>query len=159
MDSIRNICIWERTRLNIKITETQKEKEQAFHLRRIIFVDEQQVPIEEELDKYDDVATHFVGYQKNIPIAASRLRWINNFGKLERICIIKSQRGKSFGTKMVKAMESEIRNRGFTKAKLNAQIYAIDFYQQLGYNVITEAFLDAGIPHVTMVKQLNKTKE
>jgi len=48
----------------------------------------------------------------------------------------------------------EVRKKGYTKTKLNAQTRAVDFYKRLGYKVVSEEFLDAGIPHVTMTKQL-----
>lgn len=141
--------------MNIKIVETKEEKEQAFHVRTVVFVDEQKVSIEEELDQYEDEAIHFIGYKDLKPIAASRLRWVDDYGKLERICILKEHRGKSHGTEIIQAMETEVIKKGYTKTKLNAQTRAVDFYKRLGYKIISGEFLDAGIPHVTMTKQFN----
>src|SRR5690606_40702304 len=59
--------------LKVKITENQLEKEQAFDIRRKVFVEEQQVPIHIEMDEHDDSAIHFVGYQLEQPIAAGRI--------------------------------------------------------------------------------------
>ncbi len=141
--------------MNIKIVETKEEKGQAFHVRTTVFVDEQKVSMEEEIDQYEDEAIHFIGYEDGKAIAASRLRWVDDYGKLERICILKQYRGKSYGTEMIQAMETVIAKNGYTKTKLNAQTRAVDFYKRLGYKVISGEFLDAGIPHVTMTKQLN----
>lgn len=143
--------------MNIKIVETKEEKEKAFYVRTIVFVNEQKVSIEEEIDAYDDEAIHFIGYKDNKPIAASRLRWLDDYGKLERICIIKDYRGKSYGTQIIKAMETEVINKGYTQTKLNAQTRAVQFYERLGYKIVSGEFLDAGIPHVTMTKQLNQS--
>lgn len=143
--------------MKIKIVETNEEKEQAFQIRATVFVDEQKVSMEEEIDEYEDEAIHFIGYKDGKPVAASRLRWVDDFGKLERICILKEFRGKSYGTDMIKAMEAIIAKEGYTKTKLNAQTRAVDFYRRLGYKVVSGEFLDAGIPHVTMTKQLNPT--
>lgn len=52
-------------------------------------------------------------------------------------------------------MEETIKKHGYFKAKLNAQKYAEEFYKKLGYQTISDEFLDAGIPHITMVKDLS----
>lgn len=141
--------------MNIKVVETNQERKQAFQIRTTVFVDEQKVSIEEEIDEFEDSAIHFIGYVNGTPVAASRLRWVDDYGKLERVCVLKEYRGQSLGTDLLKRMEAEIIKNGFSKAKLNAQTRAVDFYKRLGYEIVSGEFLDAGIPHVTMTKQLN----
>ncbi|WP_042148929.1 GNAT family N-acetyltransferase [Paucisalibacillus sp. EB02] len=138
----------------LKIVETDEERKHAFQVRTIVFVEEQKVPEEEELDQYDETAIHFVGYVKNQPVVASRLRFVEEYGKLERICVLEEHRGKSYGKDVIQAMENEIKKNGCTKAKLNAQTHAETFYEKLGYKTVSGEFLDAGIPHVTMKKSL-----
>jgi len=140
--------------MNIKIVETNKELDQAYTVRMKVFVDEQNVPAELELDEYDPEATHFIGCEDSQVIAASRLRYVEEYGKLERICILKEFRGKSYGKQLIGTMEEEIKNQGYHKAKLNAQTYAEGFYRKLGYETVSGEFMDTGIPHVTMVKNL-----
>lgn len=143
--------------MKIKIATSNKERKQVYKVRTTVFVDEQNVSIEEEIDEYEDEAIHFVGIENGLPIAASRLRWVGQMGKLERICILKNHRGKSYGTKMIEAMEEQVIEKGYTQTKLHAQTQALKFYERLGYEVISDEFLDAGIPHVAMTKQLTKT--
>ena len=140
--------------MNIKVVQTKEEKNQAFQIRTTVFVEEQKVSMKEEIDEFEDSAIHFLGYENNLPVAASRLRWLDDYGKLERVCILKEHRGQSYGTDMINRMELEVTNKGYTKTKLNAQTRAVDFYKRLGYTVVSDEFLDAGIPHVTMTKQL-----
>ncbi|RKQ32727.1 GNAT family N-acetyltransferase [Oceanobacillus halophilus] len=140
--------------MEVKIVETHEELEQAYHVRMVVFVEEQNVPAEEELDEFDKTAIHFIGYEKKQAIAASRLRFTEEYGKLERICVIKEYRGKSFGKELILAMEDVIKEKGYKKAKLNAQTHAEEFYKKLGYETISGEFMDAGIPHVTMIKEL-----
>ncbi|GAB3069262.1 GNAT family N-acetyltransferase [Virgibacillus ainsalahensis] len=140
--------------MNIKLVETNEEKEQAFNIRMQVFVEEQKVPADEELDEQDATAIHFIGYQDGEPVAASRLRFVGDYGKLERICVLKKERGKSYGSDLIQTMENEIRKHGYQKAKLNGQIHAEKFYQNLGYETVSGEFMDAGIPHVAMIKQL-----
>ncbi|AXI08808.1 GNAT family N-acetyltransferase [Oceanobacillus zhaokaii] len=138
----------------IKIVESDNELQQAYKVRMEVFVNEQKVPEEIEIDEHEDAATHFIGYEGAKPIAASRLRFVEEYGKLERICILKDYRGKSHGMEIINAMESVIIDKGYKQAKLNAQTQAEGFYQKLGYDTVSGDFLDAGIPHVTMIKQL-----
>lgn len=139
----------------VKKATSPKDLEAVYHIRNEVFIEEQNVPQERELDEFDKTATHFIVYDGETPIAAARLRFTEDgYGKLERICVLKSQRGKSIGKKIMLKMEEEITNQDIHKAKLNAQAHAQNFYQKLGYEVISGEFLDAGIPHVTMVKNV-----
>ncbi|MYL50123.1 GNAT family N-acetyltransferase [Halobacillus litoralis] len=140
--------------MDIVKVRNKQQKDDAFYVRRVVFVDEQQVPLEIEIDEFDDTAIHFVGYEEKQPVAASRLRFVHGFGKLERICVTKENRGRSYGKQIIKSMEDVIRDYAFDKAKLNAQTHAEVFYESLGYVTISDPFMDAGIPHVTMVKKL-----
>ncbi|WP_047982360.1 GNAT family N-acetyltransferase [Ornithinibacillus contaminans] len=139
--------------MKIIIAETDDAIQQAFQVRTTVFVEEQHVPAEEELDEHDKSAIHFVGFEGDQPIAASRLRFVESYGKLERICVLHEFRGKSYGKEIILAMEEVIKENGYTKAKLNAQTHAETFYQKLGYETVSGEFMDAGIPHVTMIKQ------
>ncbi|MCF3942095.1 GNAT family N-acetyltransferase [Oceanobacillus alkalisoli] len=141
--------------MDLRIVTTEKERDDATLVRMIVFVKEQHVPEEEELDQYDKTAIHFVGYVQDEPIAASRLRYVDEYGKLERICVRKEFRGKHFGKMIIDEMERKIREDGYLKAKLNAQTHAIGFYEDQGYTKLSDdVFMDAGIPHVTMIKEL-----
>ncbi|MDL4842956.1 GNAT family N-acetyltransferase [Aquibacillus rhizosphaerae] len=138
----------------VKIVATDEQLKDAYYVRRTVFVDEQNVPPELEIDDLENEAIHFVGYDNDLPIAASRLRLVENYGKLERICVLKGFRGLSYGKQIISKMEKVITDKGFTQAKLNSQTHAEEFYQSLGYQTNSGEFMDAGIPHVTMIKTL-----
>jgi predicted GNAT family N-acyltransferase len=136
----------------VRIASTKKERDDAFRVRMEVFVEEQHVPPEEELDAHDETAIHFVGYIEDTAVAASRLRFVDNYGKLERICVLASQRGKDFGKLIIDEMENVITSKGYKHAKLHAQEHAEAFYKKLGYETVSDTFMDAGIPHVAMTK-------
>jgi len=140
--------------MNIKQVTTNEQLNAAFNIRAIVFIDEQNVPPDLERDAFDQTATHVIGYKENKPIATGRIRFIDNYGKLERIAVLKEHRGKSYGTQIITYMEKIILNNGYEKSLLNAQTHATNFYEKLGYHVISDEFMDAGIPHVTMEKRL-----
>lgn len=141
--------------LKVKIAETPAEKEQAFDVRRKVFVEEQGVPLHIEMDEYDDSATHFVGFNLEQPVAAARIRETESgIGKIERVCVLPEYRGQHVGVLMMNEMEEHAKTAGLFTLKLNSQSYAIPFYKKLGYDVSSPEFLDAGIPHRAMVKNL-----
>lgn len=136
----------------LKIVENEKELNEAYSVRTIVFVEEQKVPVEEEIDQFEDEATHFVLYNENTPIGAGRFRVVDGYGKVERICVLKEARNTGAGKLIMNGIEKFATENGLKKLKLNAQTHAIPFYARLGYEVVSDEFLDAGIPHKTMVK-------
>lgn len=140
--------------MTVKIVENQKELEDAFTVRKTVFVEEQAVPLEEEIDAYEDEANHFIMYQDGSPVGAGRFRLVDGFGKVERICVMKEARKTGAGKAIMNSIEDFARKNDIHKLKLNAQTHAIPFYASLGYEVVSEEFMDAGIPHKTMVKKI-----
>ncbi|WP_456275814.1 GNAT family N-acetyltransferase [Bacillus sp. AK128] len=142
--------------LKVKVVTNEQEFADALKVRRIVFVDEQQVPEEEEIDQYENECTHVVMYDdEKEPVAAGRLREVDGIGKMERICVLSSHRNLGLGKHIMDALEKVARDKGFHKLKLNAQTHAEGFYEKLGYKTISDdVFMDAGIPHVTMIKEV-----
>ncbi|MBO1511568.1 GNAT family N-acetyltransferase [Metabacillus bambusae] len=141
--------------MNVKQVTTKDQLEDAYSVRRTVFVDEQQVPEEEEIDQFEDDATHIVLYDNEVPVGAARLRVLDGIGKLERICVLSSSRKNGAGKLLVNKLEEIAIEQGVSKLKLNAQTHAIPFYERLGYETVSDVFMDAGIPHVTMIKHAN----
>ncbi|MEQ6375526.1 GNAT family N-acetyltransferase [Bacillaceae bacterium S4-13-58] len=143
--------------LNIRVVQSATELEDAYHVRRDVFVMEQKVPESIEIDDHDRTAIHFVGYADQRPVSAGRMRFVDNYAKLERVSVMKPFRGHGYGKQLILEMEKIAKEKGYTQTKLNAQDHAEEFYRNLGYHTISkEPFMDAGIPHVTMIKDLTK---
>ncbi|AGT31191.1 hypothetical protein M493_04430 [Geobacillus genomosp. 3] len=143
--------------MNIAIGTTKDRPlyEDALHVRRLVFIEEQNVPEEEEIDAFEQESSHLVLYDGEKPVAAGRLRLIGeSIGKAERICVLPSYRGRGAGRMVMEALERLAKTKGAKKVKLNAQTHAEPFYEKLGYETVSGVFMDAGIPHVTMVKSL-----
>lgn len=140
----------------IKIT-TDEQLQQAFALRKEVFVAEQGVPDEAELDEFDTLqaATHVLIYNDGaIALATGRFRQKGEFGKVERVCVSKAARGLGLGTVIMQKIEELAKEQGFTTLKLHGQTHAENFYLQLGYETTSEQFFEEGIPHVEMTKVL-----
>lgn len=141
--------------MNVKVVTTEKQLQDAYAVRMKVFVEEQKVPEEEEIDEFENTSTHFVVYDEDQQVAgAGRLREYEGYGKVERICIDSNFRKKGVGRLLMTAIEEEGFKQGFKQFKLYAQTHAIPFYEGLGYQTHSEEFMDAGIPHVVMKKEI-----
>ncbi|GIN74121.1 N-acetyltransferase [Bacillus sp. J14TS2] len=137
-------------------TTTEHQLNDAFYIRKKVFVEEQKVPLDLEIDEFENESTHFVLYDDSVPIGAGRFRTVEGFGKVERICIMADYRRVGAGKMIMETIEQFARKNKIQQLKLHAQISAIPFYEKLGYTVCSEEFMDAGIPHKTMIKQLHE---
>jgi len=139
----------------VRIATSDLEREDAFNVRRKVFVEEQGVPLTLELDHFDKTAEHFVVYSDEVPIGAGRIREIGvGIGKVERVCVLGDYRGKYLGNLVMNAIEEHAKKADMKKVILNAQAYAVPFYEKLGYVITSPEFMDADIPHRAMEKTI-----
>lgn len=142
--------------LNIHVeTVTPKNISIAFTIRKKVFVEEQRVPENLEIDEYEDEAIHFLAYVNGKPAGTARMRWLDEHtAKAERVAVIKRFRGSGIGRVLMDALEAAAKQRQVKTIVLHAQIQARPFYERLGYETYGELFLDAGIEHVAMKKNI-----
>lgn len=79
---------------------------------------------------------------------------VNHTGKLERICILKPYRKYGLGKVIISELENMVKEKGITQCKLHGQTHAEGFYHKLGYQTDSPEFMEDGIPHVLMTKEL-----
>ena len=145
----------------IKILKNKEELELGFALRIEVFVKEQNVPIELELDDkdYSDNTVHIGYFHDDNLIGVARLIDMDkDVIHIGRVVIDKEYRGKGIGRELIIGCENitqQILKRK-TIIELSAQIQAENFYKSLGYNRVNDKiYLDAGIEHVDMRKVIN----
>lgn len=138
---------------------TAEEMQEALAIRARVFVDEQHVPPDEEVDGYDSGpatsthAVHVLGRVDGAPIATGRLLLEPHAGRLPhigRVAVLAPHRGRGYGTAIMDALHAEARTRGFLGVTLAAQTHAVPFYARLGYVAHGPLFIDAGIEHRQM---------
>lgn len=155
----------------VRVDSDDNRYEDALDVRHAVFVDEQGVPEELEVDEHEDSATHFVGYEDagdssdghgeadddagagagGGPVAAARLReYEAGVGKVERVAVLASRRGAGLGAAVMDAVESHAAREGFDELYLHAQRHVEGFYAARGYERDGEPFTEAGIEHVAM---------
>jgi predicted GNAT family N-acyltransferase len=138
----------------IRTVQSEAELSACLDVRRSVFVEEQGVSEDRELDGKDGEATHFLAWD-DYPVGTTRLRrYDDETAKVERVAVVDARRGEGWGKRLMAHAEAYARDTGFVRIRLDAQRPVVGFYERLGYDVVSEEFEDAGIPHVTMEKPL-----
>lgn len=144
--------------MTVKEITTQEELEHSFAIRKTVFVDEQQVDLEDEFDEFDEIGAtcrHILVYHDGQPAGSGRIRWIDGVGKLERICILKQHRSLGLGKTIIEGLEKIAQDEQTKEVKLHGQTQAEGFYHKLGFKTTSDIFIEADIPHVVMTKKLS----
>ena len=133
----------------MKITVTD-DLAACFAIRRRVFIEEQNVPEEIELDEHDATAVHLLATRDGRAIGTARLLIDGETAKIGRVALLAEERGTGAGAALMRAALDELRSRGVRTAKLGAQCHAIGFYERLGFTAYGPEYDDAGIPHRDM---------
>jgi predicted GNAT family N-acyltransferase len=149
-------------RVRIGVVQSADEREAVFALRLLVFVEEQRVPVEEELDAYDVVATHFMAQDcrsatpgaADIVATARLVDKGDGLGKVGRVAVHADHRRLGIGDALMRYIHVYAYEHGFRRLWLEAQCNAIPFYEKLGYVAEGEIFLDANIEHRHMRRPL-----
>ena len=121
-------------------------------IRETVFIHEQGVPVELEWDGLDSACAHVLAWN-NRGEAIGTARMQQN-GTIGRMAVLKDWRGRGVGRALLRTVLDLAPRRGLPRVTLSAQTHALGFYERAGFDVVGEPFIDAGIPHRKMVKEL-----
>ena len=139
--------------VSLKVAESPEDRLKAFMVRSVVFCGEQGVRYDIERDEFEDTATHVLGEIDGEPVAAGRLRCLPDYAKLERIAVRAPWRGHGIGSDVTRLLLRLARERGYSSCRMNAQSYLEEFYGRFGFRAVGEAFMEAGIEHVSMIRE------
>ena len=138
--------------ITVKLVETEADMEAAVGIRFRVFVDEQSVPPEIELDEYDVVAAHALALLDGVAIATGRAIVEDGSARIGRMAVDREHRRSGVGGLVLRFLEDEAREQGAEEFVLHAQDYVKEFYARHGYEEHGDTFMEAGILHVEMRK-------
>jgi len=138
--------------ITVRVAESEADRAAVFALREQVFVHEQGVPLDIEMDELDANADHFIARLGSRVVGAGRLVADGTTGVLGRLAVARAARGTGLGTALVAEIERRAAERGLTAVELHAQVHARGFYERLGYTAEGDVFDEAGIAHITMRK-------
>ena len=120
-------------------------------IRYEVFVDEQNVPVDLEIDGLDGKAKHALAFVDGVPIATGR---ILNDGHIGRVSVLKNYRGLGIGKLIIKELIKCAQDMSLEKVWLSSQWHAHSFYLDFGFVCVDEIYKEAGIDHIKMFKVL-----
>jgi len=141
-------------------THWQDHQTELMMIRQQVFINEQQVPVELEWDEFDQQACHMLARltleHTKQAVGTARIVIHQQIAHLGRMAVLKQYRGQGIGQAILAAAISYCRQTQAEKIILNAQLSALGFYQQAGFDISSEQFFDANIAHKQMTLILPK---
>jgi predicted GNAT family N-acyltransferase len=137
--------------IEISIVTWSNKQCELISVRRVVFIEEQKVPENIEIDGRDPDCCHVLACDgAGNPIGTAR---IDRTGKIGRMAVLPEYRRLGVGRKMLQAIIDCGRAKGIKDFHLSAQISAIGFYRKMGFLTYGEEFEEAGIRHINMRKK------
>ena len=131
----------------------EKDLGDARAIRRKVFCEEQQIDESIETDGLDSSAIHVMLYYDDIPAATGRLLVMAQEFSIGRVAVLPEFRGKRLGDLVMRLLIRTAYNMGADKQWIHAQLPVRGFYEKLGFVPYGEVYEEAGIPHITMVRE------
>lgn len=122
----------------------------AFNVRREVFVTEQGVPAEEELDEYDLTADHYVLVKDGSVVATTRVIHKEEGAKLSRFAVLKAARGHGIGGRLLAFVLADLKAKGKPHVFMSAQADKIGFYEKYGFHAYGPEYYECDILHRMM---------
>jgi predicted GNAT family N-acyltransferase len=137
------------------VAGTDPKFRDALLVRQAVFVEEQGIDPEIEVDEYDGICWHALAYLGDQVVGTARLVTLDRFtAKIGRVAVLGEARGRGIASALMRLLEDYAKREGLTRAVLDSQFQVIPLYEKLGYEAEGEPFLDAGIVHKRMTKAL-----
>ena len=133
------------------ICDYESHTEDICAIRYEVFVDEQNVPEELEIDGLDGNAKHVLTFVDDVPIGTGR---ILSDGHIGRVAVLKNYRGLGIGKSIMKELIKCAQDMSLEKVWLSSQWHAHSFYLDLGFVCVGEVYKEAGIEHIKMFRVL-----
>jgi predicted GNAT family N-acyltransferase len=138
----------------IEVGGDRARMEQAWALRRRVFIEEQHVPEEIELDADDARAIHALALEGERPVGCGRMLERDGYVKIGRMAVVAERRRAGVGRRLLAFLVERARQGGFKRAVLDAQLHPEGFYLKQGFMPVGEVFEEAGIMHRRMERAL-----
>jgi len=131
----------------IELCDWARARSEASRIRFAVFVREQGVPAEIELDEHDAEGIHALAFLHKTVVGTARLLPDGHIG---RMAVLKEWRGRGVGAALLRALIERAQERGDAKVLLSAQVHALAFYRAHGFLAEGPVYEEAGIPHQAM---------
>jgi predicted GNAT family N-acyltransferase len=139
-----------KNNLKIEIVKWIDGLLQLKNIREKVFIQEQKVTPQLEWDGMDEKAIHFLVFNDKAAIGCARAIVIKDHMQLGRMAVLKEYRGQGIGSALIEKAMTTAKLNQLSAIYISAQCHAIDFYKKFGFEVTSDIYLDAEIPHRDM---------
>ncbi|MFY8176712.1 GNAT family N-acetyltransferase [Candidatus Methylopumilus universalis] len=139
-----------KNNLKIEIVKWIDGLSQLKNIREKVFIQEQKVTPQLEWDGMDEKAIHFLVFNDKAAIGCARAIVIKDHMQLGRMAVLKEYRGQGIGGALIEKAMTIAKLNQLSAIYISAQCHAIDFYKKFGFEVTSDIYLDAEIPHRDM---------
>ena len=139
-----------KNNLKIEIVKWTDGLSQLKNIREKVFIQEQKVTPQLEWDGMDEKAIHFLVFNDKAAIGCARAIVIKDHMQLGRMAVLKEYRGQGIGSALLEKAMTIAKLNQLSAIYISAQCHAIDFYKKFGFEVKSDIYLDAEIPHRDM---------
>ena len=136
--------------LKVEVVKWIDEYDSLTMIREKVFIEEQKVTSQLEWDGMDEEAIHFLAFKDEKAIGCARALVIEYCMQLGRIAVLKEYRGEGIGSALIEQAVTTAKLNQLSAIYISAQCHAIDFYKKFGFEVTSDIYLDAEIPHRDM---------
>jgi predicted GNAT family N-acyltransferase len=140
--------------LTVRVADFEADNAAIRHIRFAVFVDEQHVPEDLEIDDRDRECMHVLAFDGDTPVGTARID-LQKAGKVGRLAVTAESRRRGIGTALMERLHAIAQAHGLTHVWCHAQLAAMPFYERLGYRASGDMFDEADIPHLRMDCELN----
>jgi predicted GNAT family N-acyltransferase len=143
------------SKFNYKVVTGDVELQEAFEVRKQVFVREQGISEDLVVDGHDGEALHMVVKDGERVISSARVQFLaDNQAKLERMAVLKRYRRKGIGREMLLFLDAVWKDKQVQQVIIHAQLEVVPFYRLCGFDELGLPFREAGIKHIKMRKRL-----
>lgn len=144
--------------LMLEVANTESVLARAMKVRNKVFTIEKGIPKSIEVDVNDCLNLeydHFVTVSDGQDVCALRCKWLKeDCVQVQRFCVLWDFRKSGVGRWTLTEVEQYYRKKGVRKLTLDSKFEASGFYENCGYTIVSEMFMEAGVGHVKMEKIL-----
>ena len=145
---------------DISIKSWQEALKEAYFIRKQVFIEEQGVPEDMELDEFDPTSKHALAYEGDLCVGTGRLVHLHSHhAQIGRMAVLSTFRNRGIGKAILNRLIALAKVEGVLTLILHSQVSAIPFYTKMGFIVDGPIYDEAGIPHRNMILSLAKTIE
>ena len=141
------------TRWTIRRAETSRDIAQCLSIRDVVFVGEQGVDPDLERDGLDSKAIHYIAFGPDRALGTARVIKQDDRFKFQRVAVLGEARGTGLGAALMRFMMDDLARSPDADSRhffLSSQVQAVPFYEKLGFSIVSDEYMEAGIPHRDM---------